>query len=102
MLLRFWTEVSLSALLAMAGAALVFGTISSILVGVVAVVIVMTVEALLRRRMAVFLLGLGVLAAIVGIAFLVLTSLRTAVGVLLLVAAVALLIANLRAYLGRR
>ena len=45
---------------------------------------------------------LGVLAAIVGIAFLVLTSLRTAVGVLLLVAAVALLIANLRAYLGRR
>ena len=102
LLLRFWTEVSLSALLAMAGAALVFGTISSILVGVVAVVIVMTVEALLRRRMAVFLLGLGVLAAIAGIVFLLLTSLRTAVGVLLLVAAVALLIANLRAYLGRR
>ena len=102
LLLRFWTEVSLSALLALAGAALVFGTISSILVGVVAVVIVMTVEALLRRRMAVFLLGLGVLAAIAGIVFLLLTSLRTAVGVLLLVAAVALLIANLRAYLGRR
>ena len=102
LLLRFWTEVSLSALLAMAGAALVFGTISSILVGVVAVLIVMTVEALLRRRMAVFLLGLGVLAAIAGIVFLLLTSLRTAVGVLLLVAAVALLIANLRAYLGRR
>ena len=62
----------------------------------------MTVEALLRRRMAVFLLGLGVLAAIAGIVFLLLTSLRTAVGVLLLVASVALLIANLRAYLGRR
>lgn len=102
MLLRFWTEVSLSALLALAGGALVFGTLSSILVGVVAVVIVMTVEALLRRRMAVFLLGLGVLAAIAGIVFLLLTSLRTAVGVLLLAAAAALLVANLRAYLVRR
>ncbi len=102
LLLRFWTEVSLSALLALAGGALVFGTISSIVVGVVAVVIVMTVEALLRRRMGVFLLGLGVLAAIVGIVFVFLTSLRAATGVLLLFAAFALLIANLRAYLGRR
>jgi hypothetical protein len=102
MLLRFWTEVSLSALLALAGGALVFGTVSSILIGVVAVVIVMTVEALLRRRMVVFLLGLSVLAGIAGMVFLLLTSLRTAVGVLLLVAAVALLVANFRAYLGRR
>jgi hypothetical protein len=102
MLLRFWTEVSLSALLAIAGAALVFGTNSSILVGVVAVVIVMTVEALLRRRIAAFLLGLAVLAAIVGIVFLLITSLRAAVGALLLVAAAALLISNFRAYLGRR
>jgi len=56
----------------------------------------------LRRRMVVFLLGLAVLVAIAGIVFLLLTSLRTAVGVLLLVAAAALLIANFRAYLGRR
>jgi hypothetical protein len=102
MLLRFWTEVSLSALLAIAGAALVFGTNSSILVGVVAVVIVMTVEALLRRRIGVFLLGLAVLAAIVGMVFLLITSLRAAVGALLLVAAAALLVSNFRAYLGRR
>ena len=102
LLLRFWTEISLSALLALAGGALVFGTISSILVGVVAVVIVMTVEALLRRRMVFFLLGLGVLAALAGTVFLLVTSLRTAVGVLLLVAAAALLLANLRAYLSRR
>lgn len=102
MLLRFWTEVSLSALLALAGAALVFGTNSSVLVGVVAVVIVTTVEALLRRRIAAFLLGLAGLAAIAGIVFLLLTSFRAAVGALLLIAAAALLISNFRAYLGRR
>ena len=102
LLLRFWTEVSLSALLALAGSALVFGTISSIRVGVAAVLIVMTVEAVLRRRVGAFLLGLGVLVAIAAIVFLLVTSLRAAVGVLLLVAALALLIANLRAYLGRR
>ena len=48
------------------------------------------------------LLGLGVLVAIAAIVFLLVTSLRAAVGVLLLDAALALLIANLRAYLGRR
>ena len=62
----------------------------------------MTVEAVLRRRVVGFVLGVGVLVAIAGIAFLLVTSLRAAVGVLLLVAALALLIANLRAYLGRR
>jgi hypothetical protein len=102
LLLRFWTEVSLSALLALAGSALVFGTISSIRVGVASVLIVMTVEAVLRRRVVGFVLGVGVLVAIAGIVFLLVTSLRAAVGVLLLVAALALLIANLRAYLGRR
>jgi hypothetical protein len=88
--------------LALAGGALVFGTISSIQVGVAAVLIVMAVEAVLRRRVVTFLLGLGVLAAIAGIVFLLVTSLRAAVGALLLGAALALLIANLRAYLGRR
>jgi hypothetical protein len=88
--------------LALAGSALVFGTISSIQVGAAAVLIVMTVEAVLRRRVVTFLLGLGVLAAIAGIVFLLVTSLRAAVGALLLGAALALLIANLRAYLGRR
>jgi hypothetical protein len=34
--------------------------------------------------------------------FLLITSLRAAIGVLLLLAALVLLIANLRAYLGRR
>ena len=102
LLLRFWTEVSLSALLALAGSALLFGTISSLLVGVAAVLIVMTVEAVLRRRVVAFLLGLGVLAAIAGIGFLLVTSLRAAAGALLLIAAAVLLVANVRAYLGRR
>ena len=102
LLLRFWTEVSLSVLLALAGSALVFGTFSSILVGVAAVLIVMTVEAVLRRRVVAFLLGLGVLAAIAGVGFLLVTSLRAAVGALLLIAAAVLLVANVRAYLSRR
>ena len=68
LLLLFWTEVSLFALLALLGSALVFGNTSSI----------------------------------TGIVFLLITSLRAAVGVLLLLAALVLLIANLRAYLGRR
>ena len=62
----------------------------------------MTVEAILRRRLVAFLLGLCVLASITGIVFLLITSLRAAIGVLLLLAALVLLIANLRAYLGRR
>lgn len=79
-----------------------FGTISSIRVAVSAVLIVMAVEAVLRRKVGVFLLGVGVLASIAGIVFLLVTDLRTATGVLLLLAALALLIANVRAYLGRR
>jgi len=102
LLLLFWTEVSLSALLALLGSALAFGNTSLIRVGVSAVLIVMTVEAILRRRLVAFLLGLGVLASITGIVFLLITSLRAAIGVLLLLAALVLLIANLRAYLGRR
>jgi hypothetical protein len=41
-----------------------------------------------------FLLGLGVLASITGVVFLLITSLRAAISVLLLLAALALLIAN--------
>ncbi|TPG28310.1 hypothetical protein EAH80_27600 [Mycobacterium hodleri] len=102
LLLRFWTEVSLSALLALAGGALVFGSTSSIRVAVAAVLIVMAVEAVLRRKVVAFVLGLCVLASIAGMVFLLVTSLRVAIGALLLLAALALLIANLRAYLGRR
>ena len=102
LLLLFWTEVLLSALLALLGSALVFGDTSLIRVGVSAVLIVMTVEAILRRRLVAFLLGLCVLASITGIVFLLITSLRSAIGVLLLLAALVLLIASLRAYLGRR
>jgi hypothetical protein len=102
LLLLFWTEVSLSALLALLGSALVFGNTSLIRVGGSAVLFVMTVEAIMRRRLVAFLLGLFVLASIAGIVFLLVTNLRVALGVLLLLAALALLIANLRAYLGRR
>jgi hypothetical protein len=102
LLLRFWTEVSLSVLLAFLGGALVFGSNSLIRLGASAVLIVTTVEAILRRRVVAFLLGLCVLAAVAEIVFLLITNMRMALGVLLLLAAPVLLIANLRAYLGRR
>ena len=51
LLLRFWTEVSLSTLLALLGSAFVFGNISLIRVGGSAVLFVMTVIInLLARR----------------------------------------------------
>ncbi|CAN5274142.1 hypothetical protein BH11ACT6_BH11ACT6_50850 [soil metagenome] len=102
MLLRFWTEVSLSVLLALLGSALILGETPLLRVGVAAVIIVVTVEALLRHRLGLLLLGLGVLGSIAGIVFMIITNLRAAIGVLLLLAAFALLIANLRATLGRR
>ncbi|MBV8349906.1 MAG: hypothetical protein JOZ49_21015 [Mycolicibacterium sp.] len=102
LLLRFWTEVSLSALLALLGSAFLFANTSLIRVVGSAVLIVMTVETILRRRFVAFLLGLCVLGSMAGIVFLIVTNLRAAIGVLLLLAALALLIANLRAYLARR
>ena len=59
-------------------------------------------EAILRRRLVAFPLGLCVLASIASIVFLLVTNLRLALGVLLLLAGLALVIANLRASLSRR
>ncbi len=102
LLLRFWTEVSLSVLLALLGLALLFNY-SSIWRGTVtAILIVMTIEAVLRRRLAVFLLGVVAVGAILSLTILLITNLRQGIGLLALVAAVVVLFANLRASLGRR
>ena len=58
--------------------------------------IVTAVEAVLRGRLLVFLLGLAIIAGTVALIWLFLTHLRVAVGVLALVAAVAIGVANLR------
>ena len=101
-LLRFWTEVSLSVLLALLGLSLLFDYSSVLNATVGAILVVSTVEAVLRRRLAGFLLGLVVVASVAGLVYLMFTNLRLAVGVLLLVASVAILIANLRAFFARR
>ncbi len=102
LLLRFWTEVSLSVLLALLGLAVLFDYSSLWSATITAILIVMTVEAVLRRRLPVFLLSVTVLAAIVALVVILATNLRVGIGVLAVLAALVILIANIRANVGRR
>ncbi len=101
-LLKFWTGASLTILLALLGLALLLdlGPVWQVTVG--AVLIVTAVEALLRGRLLLYLLGALITASAVALTWLVFTNLRQAVGVLALVAAAALGLANLRSLLDRR
>lgn len=67
-----------------------------------AVLIVTAVEALLRRRLLLYLLGVRTTASAVALTWLLFTHLRQAAGILALVAAAALGLANLRTLLDRR
>jgi hypothetical protein len=71
-----------------------------ILIGAVA--IVMAVEALLRGRFALFLLGAAIIFAVGALTWLVFTHLRVAFGVLALLAAIGIGVANLRNALAQR
>jgi hypothetical protein len=95
-LLRFWSGASLSVLLVLLGLALLLNLGSLLVVIVAAVLIVMAVEALLRRKLLLFLLGLATTAGAGVLIWLFITHLRVAFGVLALVAAAAIGIANLR------
>jgi hypothetical protein len=95
-LLRFWSGASLSILLALLGLALLFERGSLLLTCALAVVIVTAVEAALRRRLLAFLLGVAIIAGLVALTWLFLTHLRVAFGLLALIAAVTIGIANLR------
>jgi hypothetical protein len=95
-LLRFWSGASLSVLLILLGLALLFEQGSLLLACALAVLVVMAVEALLRGRLPLFLLGMAITVGVLVLIWLFLTHVRIALGVLALVAAVAIGIANLR------
>ena len=102
LLLRFWTEVSLSVLLALLGGSLLFDYSSIWWATISAIFVVSAVEAVLRRRLPIFLLGVAVVAAIGGVTILLVTNVRAGLGVLSLTAAFVILVANVRAYFARR
>ena len=102
LLLRFWTEISLSVLLALLGLAVLFDYSSLWSATITAILIVTTVEAVLRRQLPVFILGLAVITAIVVLIIILFTNLRVGVGILAVLAAVVILVANIRANVGRR
>ncbi len=95
-LLRFWAGASLSILLIILGAALLLNLGGALDVVVMAVVVVTAVEALLRGRFLTFLLGLVIISGVIALVWLFFTHLRLAFGVLAVVAAVAIGVANLR------
>ncbi|MEV4416027.1 hypothetical protein [Catellatospora sp. NPDC049609] len=101
-LLRFWTGASLSVLLILLGLGLLLDLGGVLWVTLAAVLIVMAVEALLRRRLLLFLLSLAIIGGTVYLIWLLATNLRFALGVLALAAAVAIGVANLRTLLERR
>jgi hypothetical protein len=99
-LLRFWAGASLSVLLILLGLALLLDLGNVLVVSVAAVVIVTGVEATIRGHLLGFLLGLASLTVIGLMIWLLLTNLRTALGVAAIAAAVAIGVANLRTLLG--
>jgi hypothetical protein len=102
LLLRFWTEASLSVLLALLGIALLLNLASAPEVVVTAILIVMFVEAVLRRRVMVFLLAVAIVVTLIVLVWLVATNWRTGLGVLALLGSATLAIANLRSLMARR
>ena len=102
LLLRFWTEASLSILLAMVGVALLLDLASAPLAVVAVILAVMLVEAVLRGRAAAFLLAVAILVALVAAVWLAMANWRVGLGMLALFASISLAVANLRATLARR
>jgi hypothetical protein len=101
-LVRFWSGASLSFLLALIGISLLVYGSSALWIALLAVLVVMAVEAVLRRRLIVFLLSVVILAGVVVLLWLLFTHFRIAIGVLALIAAVVIGVANLRNVLARR
>ena len=99
-MLRFWAGASLSVLLGLLGLALLLDLGPVLVVCAVAVVIVTGVEATLRGHLLGFVLGLANIAVVGLLIWLLLTNLRTALGITALIAAAAIGVANLRTLLG--
>ena len=92
----------MSVLLALLGVALLLNVASAPAVVVAAILTVMLVEAILRRRLLVFLLGILVVTVLTVALWLLVTNWRVGLGVLALVASISLALANLRSLLARR
>ncbi len=101
-LLRFWSGASLSILLLLLGIGFISDSHSVLWIAFLALLGVMAIEALLRHRLPVFLLGLVILAAVIALVWLLFVHLELALGVLALTAAAAIGIANLRNVLANR
>lgn len=101
-LLRIWTSGSLSLLLALFGVALVLDLGSIFWILLVTVVIVLGVDALLRRRILTFLLGAAVIVTLVAVVGLFVVNWRFGVGGLAILASLAVGLANIRVLLARR
>ncbi len=101
-LVRFWAGASLSILLALFGLALILDldALPRLLIG--GVLVVMTLEAAIRRRLVAFLLGLLMVAVAVAVLWLLVDNWRIGLGFLALVVAGAVALANVRVLLARR
>lgn len=100
--LRVWSEISLSVLLGLLGLALLFDVVPGYQALPDAILVVLAVEALLRRRLLLFLLSVAVLAGMVVLLILLATNFRLGIGALAVLAALAIGYANLRSLLVRR
>jgi hypothetical protein len=97
-----WSEISLSVLLGLVGLALLFDLVSGFAAALDAILVVLAIEALLRRRLRVFLLGVAIIAGIAFVISMLVTNLRLGIGVLAVLGALGLAFANLRALISRR
>lgn len=100
--LRVWSEISLSVLLGLLGLALLFNVVPGFQAVIDVILIVLAIEAMLRRRLLVFLLGVAILAGVVLVLALLVTNPRLGIGALAVLAALAIGFANLRSLLARR
>ena len=96
LVLRFWAGASLSILLILLGLSLLFEVGPLVWTTIAAVLIVMGIEAVLRRHVQSFLFGVVIVGGTAVLIWLLITHLRVALGVTALVAAVAIGVANLR------
>ena len=101
-LLQFWSAASLTVLLLLLGLALLLDWGPVLYVTVAAVIIVMALDALFRRHLVLYLAGLAALFAVIYVIWLLATHTRTAFGVIAIVFALAIGIANLRNLFSRR
>ncbi len=101
LLLRIWTEASISVLLALFGIALLFQAARPQII-LAAILLVMAIEAALRRRLRYLLLGVGIVTGLIVVLVEFVTHWRFGLGAAALIASGALAFANVRATMARR